>query len=170
MPQHERAGTIRRPGPWTPMSDSRLSGCADSASGTTHTRLGWHTRGIGTAGGPQKGETAWESQPNPYSPIGSFSGNSREHAGRSAKTLGPRGRLFSPVPGCSRRAGPHTDRTKGAAVRLRMASRRGRQEPSTARRFVQISTTAAGRVLSRLLLSSECAPRPACSVDPKGAT
>jgi hypothetical protein len=43
------------------------------------------------------------------SPIGSFSGNSREHAGISAKTLGL-------VVVCSRLAGPQTDRRAPAAV------------------------------------------------------
>jgi hypothetical protein len=44
----------------------------------------------------------------------------REQPGTRGKTrenAEARGRLFSPVPGCSRHAGPQKDRRKGAAVR-----------------------------------------------------
>jgi hypothetical protein len=57
-------------------------------------------------------KTAWVSHLDPFSPIGSFSGNSREHRENSRKRWGSR----SAVPGCSRHARPQKDRKKVAAV------------------------------------------------------
>jgi hypothetical protein len=41
-------------------------------------------------------------------------GNSREHTGKPAKTLGALETLFSSVPGCSRHAGPQKDRKEAS--------------------------------------------------------
>jgi hypothetical protein len=76
----------------------------------------WHTYGIGTAKRTAEAwKTAYQSQLEPYSPINVKTGNSREHAGISAKTLGLAdgcSRLFSAIPGTGDRK-----RTAGEVLR-----------------------------------------------------
>ena len=103
------ASTSGRSGRSAASRRRRISGSLAATSATACSR-NWDRKK--TAEVPK---TAWESQREPVSPIGLFSGNSREHAGRAAKTLGlvvGCSRLFPAVHGTGDRK-----RTAGEALR-----------------------------------------------------